>query len=251
MSEHSIQNRYPYRQIKLEGEKACGYFETRPASFESFTTSHMEAEELEFFLSQGWRKFGPYFFKPKCRNCNACIPLRVLTHQFQTNKNQRRIIKKNLDTIVRFQPLEYREEIFEVFKEHSLTRFNQLNSLEDFFFSFYDCPCPALQSEYFIDNKLVAVGFLDISSKGISSVYFSYRKGYSEYQLGHFSAISEIQYAKSLSLPYYYLGYTIREKASMAYKQSYKPYEIFDWSSRAWTADSAQPFSKSSPKPEG
>ena len=88
--------------------------------------------------------------------------------------------------------------------------------------------------EYTLHDKLIAVGFLDIGQKGLSSVYFIFDPEYSKRSLGIFGALYEISYAQELSLPFYYLGYFVPSNSSMAYKNQFKPYEIFNWQSKEW-----------------
>jgi arginine-tRNA-protein transferase len=91
-----------------------------------------------------------------------------------------------------------------------------------------------MQSEYYIDDKLAGVGFIDISSNSLSSIYFIYSSGFKKYRLGTFSALKETEYALSLGLKYYYLGYFIEKNSSMAYKNSFHINEKMDWESGKW-----------------
>lgn len=191
-------------------------------------------DEFNDLLKKGWRRFGYYFFKPSCRICYECLPIRVRVCEFKLTKSQKRVIKKNIETKVLFKELSYSEEIFEIYKEHSWDKFNQKADKEDFKLSFFYQAVPSLQSEYYINDKLAAVGFIDISSKALSSVYFIYRTVYSHYSLGTFGAIKEIEFARLLSLKYYYLGYYIKDNHRMSYKNRFKPYELYDWKKRKW-----------------
>jgi len=155
---------------------------------------------------------------------------------FKPAKSQRRVIKKGLKIDVRFKPKNYSEEIFEIYKEHSLNRFGRDADKENFMISFYTESCPSLQSEYYLNNELFAAGFLDISDEAMSTVYFIYKTDYEMYSPGIFSIIKEIEYAASLGLEYYYLGYYIEENQSMSYKNRFNPNEKFDWHRRMWLA---------------
>ena len=88
--------------------------------------------------------------------------------------------------------------------------------------------------EYFINNRLAGVGFLDISTEAISSVYFIYHTDFLQYSPGTFSALRETAFAASIGLKYYYLGYYISENSRMAYKNSFHPNEKMDWKTGAW-----------------
>jgi len=215
-------------------EFPCSYFSEKTARFTYFFAVDVTAEELDTILSRGWRKFGMYYFKPVCNDCRECIPIRIKTDGLTPSKSQRRVIKECKGLRVEFKDLEYRDEIFEIYKDHSTNRFNKDSNDEDFYSSFYTQSCPTMQSEYYIDNKLAAVGFIDRSSNALSSIYFIYRNEFTKFRLGTFSVIKETGYALSLGLQYYYLGYYIEKNSSMSYKNSFHVNEKMDWESGKW-----------------
>lgn len=185
-------------------------------------------------LINGWRRFGLYFFRPSCLNCAKCIPIRVRINDFLPSKSQIRVCKKNNFVKLFIKKLEYREELFNIYKEHSLDRFNQVADKEDFIESFFYDAVPAFQSEYYLNDELIAFGFIDMSNEALSSVYYVYKTKYKFLSLGTFSILKEIEYGKSLGLKYYYLGYYIKENRHMSYKNKFKPYELYDWHGKKW-----------------
>jgi len=218
----------------LSSESQCPYLPDRLWRFAFFFAIGVSAEELEALLASGWRKFGEYYFKPQCRNCSECIPLRIRLKDFHLSRSQRRVVKKCQEVEVKFNELELRDEIYEVYKDHSLKRFGKETDYDDFAFSFYNPSCPAMQSEYFIDGRLAAVGFLDVSSKALSSVYFCFHSDFEDYSLGTFSCIKEIEFAAKEGLQYYYLGYYIKDCQRMIYKDSFKENEKMEWETGQW-----------------
>ena len=219
---------------EISGEFPCPYLESKQARNEYFFAMELDHEEINFYLSQGWRKFGWYYFRPSCEGCSACIPLRILTDDFKPSRSQRKVINKNTQTKFKVCQLEFREEIYELYKKHSDVRFKQPSEKQDFIESHFFPTCPALQAEYFVDGKLVGVGFLDHSSEALSSVYFIYDTDYSHLSLGVYGAIEEIELARRLKLKYYYLGYWIKENDSMSYKNKYYPHQLYDWQEKTW-----------------
>lgn len=215
-------------------ESPCSYIEGKNWRFTYFFALDVTAEELDIILSKGWRKFGMYYFKPVCRNCRECIPIRVKADELVLSKSQKRVIKNCRDVRVEFKEPDCRDEIFNIYEDHSLNRFGKISSYEDFHTSFYTPSCPTIQSEYYIGNKLAGVGFIDISSNALSSIYFIYRDEYTKYGLGTFSALKETEYAFSLGLKHYYLGYFIENNLKMAYKNSFHVNEKMDWDTENW-----------------
>ncbi|XP_015924898.1 arginyl-tRNA--protein transferase 1 isoform X3 [Parasteatoda tepidariorum] len=82
--------------------------------------------------------------------------------------------------------------------------------------------------QYWLDDKLIAVGVLDILPYSVSSVYFYYDPDYSFLSLGTYSALREISLTRQLNaqyndLQYYYMGYYIHSCIKMRYKGQYVP----------------------------
>lgn len=223
---------------RISPEESCPYIEKELARHEFFLAQDLNEQELEYFLSRGFRKFGIYFFKPNCQSCKKCLPLRVKTLSFEPTKSQLRVLKKNKDLTVKYNSLVFREEIYQLFLKHSEIRFDQTKdkagTREEFIQTHFTPSAPALLSEFYLNDKLIAVGFLDISDSGVSSVYFIYDPEYSKRSLGIFGALKEIEFAKETKRPYYYLGYYIEENPSMNYKNQFHPYETYDWSAQKW-----------------
>ena len=215
----------------------CSYLADRQWRFEYFFANGLDGRELDLLLQRGWRKFGHYYFRPDCGDCRKCVPIRILAGEFAPGKSQRRVAKKCAAVEVRFCDLDYRTEIFEIYRDHSLNRFGKESDEDEFIASFYTRSCPALQSEYYCDGELIAVGFLDLSREALSSVYFVYKTDREEFRLGTYSVIRETEHAASLGLKYYYLGYYIGENESMAYKGHFHPHEKFDWEKRVWVRE--------------
>lgn len=212
----------------------CPYLKGQIARNEYFFAMELSRQELDDLLSQGWRKFGWYFFRPSCPDCQACIPLRIPTEIFKMSRNQRKVINKNKDTSFSIGPPEFRDEIYELYEKHSRVRFQQTSDKQEFIETHFFPSCPTLQAEYHIENKLIAVGFLDYAKNSLSSVYFIYDTDYSHLSLGTFGALKEIEYARSLKLAHYYLGYWIDDNPSMRYKAAFKPHETYSWQSKHW-----------------
>jgi len=69
------------------------------------------------------------------------------------------------------------------------------------------------------------VSMIDILEQGISSVYTFFDISVHASSYGSFSILWQIEQAKTLDLPYLYLGYYIQESKKMSYKAKYQPLE--------------------------
>jgi arginine-tRNA-protein transferase len=228
---------------QIEELSFCPYLKDRQKQYEYFFADQLSAKELSGFLALGWRKFGIHYFRPACPGCRNCIPLRIPIADFVPSRGQRRILRKNAGLRVVFGPLRFSDRIFAIYQEHSRRRFSQESNLEDFLYSFFLPSCPSLQSEIYLGDKLIAVGFLDRGEDCLSSVYFCFDTRHTSLNLGTYSILQEIFYARSLGLPYYYLGYYVPGCRSMAYKDHFRLREYFDWQTCVWKTISGPPES--------
>ena len=212
----------------------CPYIPGNKSCNEFFLAYNLSSEEIDELLETGWRKFGLYFYRPKCPNCQSCLPLRVLVNQFTPSKGHKKVLKKNNDIQIKIRPLEFRDEIYELYAKHSKQRFGQETTIGEFKISHFYISCPSIQMEYYLKDQLVAVGFLDLGKNGLSSVYFIFDPDHSKRSLGVFGALYELDYAQKINLPHYYLGYFISANPSMTYKSQFTPFEIYNWNSQRW-----------------
>ena len=207
----------------------CEYFNEREWRFQYFFAEKVNARELDMLLQSGWRKFGRYYFRPVCEGCRACIPIRIPVREYSPSRNQRRVSRKGREVKVEFNPLQYRDEIYEIYRDHSLNRFGNRTECSDFITSFYSVSCPSMQAEYYIDGVLAGVSFLDRSEEALNSVYFIFRNEFQSYRLGTLSVVREVYYAASQGLKFYYLGYYVDGNRRMRYKDYFRPNQKYEW----------------------
>jgi len=109
-----------------------------------------------------------------------------------------------------------------------------LSSLQEEFGSFHH--------QYWLDDKLIAVGVIDILPTCISSVYVYYDVDYNFLSLGVYTALAEIQltheYKRKFSstLGYYIMGYYIETCDKMKYKGAYSPSQLLCPETYQWVS---------------
>lgn len=218
-------------------EVSCPYIQGNKFTQRYCVLKDLSLGDLNQLLTMGWRHFGYYFFMPNCKECNSCIPLRTIVNDFSPSKSQRKNLKKNNGVIsITYTDLIYTDEIFEVYKKHSKVKFGQGSNKKEFQESFFSDAITGNSKVglYRVEGKLVGVGFIDITSEGISSIYYCYDPDYSKHGLGTFSSLKEIELAKELGKKYYYMGYYVEGNRSMEYKSRFAPLEYLDWNNSTW-----------------
>lgn len=208
----------------------CGYFDDRQSFFEEYLLEDINAVEFEYLLAHGMRHFGDYFFRPRCKNCFQCVPIRLRTRDFTMNRSQRRVMKACQDVEVRIGPPAYSEEKFDLYLKHK-KRFNSLKDdvedKENFRLSFYVHTPFGIEFEYYVDGKLVGAALGDRTPRTFSAVYTFYDPPDPKLSLGTYSVLKQLEYSIEQGVKFYYLGYYITNNNSLKYKANFRPNEIY------------------------
>eukprot|EP00797_Seminavis_robusta_P033090 Sro75_g041040.2 (786) ;mRNA; r:27365-29722 len=97
-------------------------------------------------------------------------------------------------------------------------------------------PSGTYHQQYRVAGMLIAVGVVDLLPHGLSSVYLFYHPQFARdlVPLGKYAILQEIEFARALQLPYYYLGYYIESCTKMRYKAEYRPSELLCPTTYKW-----------------
>ncbi|MGH2327816.1 arginyltransferase [Campylobacter taeniopygiae] len=214
-------------------EDQCPYLETKRSRIEYKYIQNCPKEINTKLIQRGWRRFGRYFSRPTCKDCEECLSLRILADEYKFSRSERRVFKKNINTkMILRRPALSNEHLFLYDKYHRFMEdkknwkrydlnFRQYYNLYiDGFMDF------GYELAFYVDNKLVCVDLIDEVEDGISSIYCFYDPDFSHLSLGKFSLLNEIKFAKSKNLKYIYLGYFVKKCQSLSYKADYTPNEI-------------------------
>jgi arginine-tRNA-protein transferase len=195
--------------------------------------STLAADEYMKLLLAGWRRFGYVVFRQTCSGPGACRSLRVDTSRYRANRSQRRVRTMN-ERIVRLRigtPAVTTEKVavFERFQaERSESRDwipYEPGEAASFIESLASNPFRTQEWCYFLGNALIAVGYVDELSQGLSAIYFARDPAHRGRSLGTWNILCVIDRAKALNLPHVYLGYHTQGCPSLRYKASFRPNE--------------------------
>lgn len=240
--ELSLVNSPCYERVPLDftvrgDAHPCPYLPGREATEQLFRALEFPAELYHDFMDHEFRRSGLIIYRPTCSACRECRPLRIPVGAFGPNKAQRRILKKNRDLEVFVNLPTFSRDKYRLYREylsfkHDSTSCDSPSALKGFL---YMSPVKTLEFEYRLGGRLVAVGIADVCSRSLSSVYAFYAPDMASRSLGTFSALQEISFCRDHGIPYYYLGFTVRDCPSMNYKSNFQPHEILDCSLQ-WVA---------------
>lgn len=189
------------------------------------------AEHYNGLARYGFRRSGNHVYRPYCANCQACIPFRVLTHSFTPDRSQRRCLKRNADLQISTRDTIDTDDCYQLYARYICARHRNGDMYppdREQYRDFLSNPWSSTQYLVFSDatGKVVSIAVCDVVGDGLSAMYSFFDPDAEKRSLGVFNILYQIQIANTLSLPYLYLGYWIKECQKMAYKSSYKPYEL-------------------------
>jgi arginine-tRNA-protein transferase len=191
-----------------------------------------DAENLHDRLSRaGFRRSHNIAYAPVCPSCQACVPIRIPVDTFQPARTLRRVAKAN-QRVEGFEvPARATAEQFQLFQHYQLARHGggdmSTMSFYDYRAMVEDTPIETFMIEFRDpDDRMVAACLADKLGDGLSAVYSFFAPGLEKRSLGTYAVLWLIQRARSLGLPYVYLGYWVPESRKMAYKARFRPSEV-------------------------
>jgi arginine-tRNA-protein transferase len=209
----------------------CGYLPDQVWQLEYEHVTKLSAAEYQLRMEQGWRRFGKALFRPRCRLCRACEPIRVLTDRFHPNRSQRRVAQANQKTVeLRIgPPVVTRGKLALYDRYHAFQSqarrwpAHAAKDATEYASSFVDNPFPTEEWCYCVGSRLVGVGYVDVLPSALSAIYFFYDPQERGRSLGTWHVLSAIASAAARGIPHVYLGYYVAGCHSMAYKSRFKP----------------------------
>lgn len=184
-------------------------------------------------VKKGWRRFGNYYSRPQCKECDECKSLRIDAKNYEFSKNAKRTIKKNANTLFTVQSPTISNEHLEIYEKYHKKMeekkgWRRYEIKPKSYHELYIAGAGKFGKEilYYIDDRLVAVDLVDFLDDGLSSIYFFYDPDFAKYSLGRYSIYMQIQLAKNFNLRWIYLGYYVKDCPSLNYKDRYRPFEI-------------------------
>lgn len=216
-------------ELRYVGEEGpCPYLPGRLARHEAYWVDQLDGSMYESLMGRGFRRSGFVVYRPRCRGCSACQPIRVPIANFERSRSMERVWRRNADLRVEVDRPASSRRKFQLFRAYLEHRHNDamartLKTFEEFL---YESPTDTLEFCYFSVNRLVAVSIADRCPGGLSSVYMYSDPQEDSRSLGTYSVLWEIEWCRQQRLEYYYLGYFVPDSRTMAYKARFRPHEI-------------------------
>ncbi|MCO5128435.1 MAG: arginyltransferase [Rhodobacteraceae bacterium] len=226
-------------QFYVTAPQPCPYLDGR---FERklFTALQGEnAKRLNDALSkQGFRRSQNVLYRPSCAECTACLSARIRVADFAPNKSQRRTLKRNEGLRRDATSPWATEDQFALFRRYLDSRHADGGMADMDIFEFAamieETPVKSRVIEYALrgdggrgPRALTAVCLTDVLDDGLSMVYSFYDPALIAHSLGTYIILDHVEIARSMGLPYVYLGYWVPGSRKMGYKANFAALEIY------------------------
>jgi arginine-tRNA-protein transferase len=214
----------PARQFLATAPVACPYLAGRAERKLIVELSGDGAASFYDDLSRaGFRRSHRFAYRPACRGCASCVPVRIAVDRFAPTRSTRRVANVNRDLRGRIVAAHATPEHFRLFWTYQRSRHNDSDmaamGYADYRAMIEDTPVRTAIAEFHDDGgRLVAASLVDLLDDGISAVYSFYDPLQTKRSLGTWSILWLVEECRRRALPYVYLGYWIADSPKMAYK---------------------------------
>jgi len=231
----SIQSDPP--KLYLSAPHPCPYIEPETASTVLLDPNFSVDNSLfSILIKAGFRRSGDTVYRPHCRNCEACVSVRIPSREFRPSRSQKRTMKRNQDLTTTLVPASFKEEHFELYCRYQKWRHTgdimDHNDPERYREFMVDSSVETVFIEYRLEGKLVALSVCDLPEDGMSAVYTFFDPMMPKRSLGTYAILKQVEYVREMELDWLYLGYWIDGCKKMSYKTQFRP--IFGFVKKEW-----------------
>ena len=185
----------------------------------------------------GFRRSHQFAYRPACRLCSACVPVRIAVDRFVHTRSTRRVRNLNAGPdgsagaiTARIVPPRASDEQFRLFCAYQRSRHRDSDmaamTFGDYQAMVDDSPGATKMIELRdAQGTLWGTGLYDPLDDGLSAVYSFYSPEAGKRSLGTVLVLALVDEARRRRLPFVYLGYWIADSAKMSYKARFRPLE--------------------------
>jgi leucyl-tRNA---protein transferase len=174
----------------------------------------------------GFRRSHRFAYRPTCRGCASCVPVRIAAARFSYSRSTRRIANMNRDLSARLAAPRATIEQFRLFITYERWRHGDSEmaamTFADYRAMVEETPLQSHIVEFRDErDNLVAAVLIDRLDDGLSAVYSFYDPRGEKKSLGIWSILWLVEECRRRGAAYVYLGYWIAESPKMSYKSRF------------------------------
>jgi arginine-tRNA-protein transferase len=210
----------------------CSYLLERTAKSQvAATNEFIDTVAYSSLVKHGFRRSGTFIYRPRCDQCQACVPIRIPIDDFQANRSQKRAWTKHANLQTRVATVGFFDEHYQLYTRYQKNRHPDGGMDRAEVEQYIDFLIKSHVTTWMVEfrhpsGELKMVSIIDVLSDGLSAVYtfFDPEQGN---DFGTFNVLWQVKLALSLGLKHLYLGYWIETAKKMSYKTRFQPYELF------------------------
>jgi arginine-tRNA-protein transferase len=216
----------------VEDPRPCDYLPTERASLEYRVMAHLDAVALEALLVRGWRRLGPFYFRPACAGCFECVPLRIPVAAFRPTRSQARALARSRRFQTRIGVPRVDEARLDLYSRWHAGREERRGwgssplGADEYRLQFAFPHTAVREITWWDEGRLVAVGLHDVTPRAWSAIYFFSDPAIARTSPGVANVMTCVLLARERGIPHVYLGYRVLGCPSMRYKAAFRPHEL-------------------------
>jgi arginine-tRNA-protein transferase len=229
----------PFQQFFATASVPCPYV---PGRAERKLIVELTGRGAPVFYNElsraGFRRSHRFAYRPACRSCAACVPVRIAVERFADTRSTRRVRNLNAGTHsgadrtlagLLLAPRATAEQ-FDLFAAYQRSRHRDSDMAAMSYADYRGMVEDSAVRTAIVELRdkaggLVAVSLIDRLDDGISAVYSFFDPAQGRRSLGTWSILWLVEECRREGLPYVYLGYWIAESPKMAYKARFPALE--------------------------
>jgi arginine-tRNA-protein transferase len=228
----------PFEQFFATASVPCPYLPGRAERKLVIELAGRSAAPVYDELSRaGFRRSHRFAYRPACRSCAACVPVRIAVSRFAHSRSTRRVRNANAELAGSLLAPRATLEQFGLFMAYQRSRHRDSDMAAMRYADYRAMVEESAVRTALVELRdaagtLVAVSLVDRLDDGVSAVYSFYDPGRRRASLGTWAILWLVEECRRLGLPYVYLGYWIAESPKMAYKARFPALERLidgDW----------------------
>ena len=213
----------PARQFFATPPVACPYVAGRAERKLIVELGNEDADFYDDLSRAGFRRSHHFAYRPACRGCASCVPVRIVVDRFAHTRSTRRVWGVNRDLGGQVVAARATPEQFRLFWSYQRQRHGDSEmagmSYADYRAMVEDSPVRTAIAEFRdAAGRLRAASLIDLLDDGLSAVYSFYDPQQERRSLGTWSILWLVEECRRRARPYVYLGYWIADSPKMAYK---------------------------------
>ena len=221
-------------RLVYDGLQQCPYLDGHVARMPLYRQAkYLGLEQADVRFQNQERRVGTCLYRPDCPTCSACRGIRIVVDDFSPTRSQRRVMKRWRDRYrIEYGPPKCSPEVLRMYNAHKDQRGLREDgagamTAEGYIGWLVNSCFHTMEMRYYVDDRLVGLGVLDLGATAASSVYFFFDPSpdVSKLSPGVFSVLEELAFCRTTGRKYLYLGLYVRDCTELSYKRNYYPHE--------------------------